>query len=357
MVVGNRLIYFLEHIVNPKYQIIAVFLTSCTVILLSMPALSRFVALEPSPQMFSITPKLIKDWGGNTTLVKVGLHIVNFPEFDIVKNKFVIDAIIWFEFDPAVVSLETIEKFSFEKGDILKKTTSDTKLIEGKFFVQYNITIQFTSNLSFKFFPMDSHRIFLVLTNKFVSPGDIIYQSFISGFTLSESIFLAGWNIEGRHVITGYSEARLDEHDVKKVVLNPRVLFAIDFDRSGIQKILLIFLPLFLMFFIGLLSLSFDVAKEAGSVLSLSLGSVTGILSYRFVIQAMSPEVGYFMLSDQIFTLFLSFAFSVFLLNIVLIWYKQIGPRLIALRGMTFIMVHITLVSCWYYLLYEWVTV
>ena len=177
-------------------------------------------------------------------------------------NKFTIDAIIWFEFDPALVSLETVEKFSFDKGDIIKKTTSDTKVIEGKFFAQFNITVRFTTNLLFEMFPLDDHRLYLILTNKFVTPSEVVYQAFISGFTLSEDMFVAGWQSVDHNVFTGYSEARLDESDAKKVVLNPKVVFSIDFKRFGTQRIFLIFLPIFLMFFIGILSFAFDPTKK-----------------------------------------------------------------------------------------------
>lgn len=357
MAILDKLQIFFSKIVTPSYQIAALIFTSFVILVLAFTPFARFVSFEPSPEIFSVTPKKVKEWGGNTTEVAVGLHITNFPEFDIVNNRFTFDGIIWFEFDPALVSLETVEKFSFEKGEIVKKTTSDTKVIEGKFFAQYNITVKFTTNLSFEYFPLDDHRIFLSLTNKFVSPSEIVYRSYISGFTLSPDIFVAGWKVVGRNVVAGYSEAYLDKTDKRKVVFNPKIVFSIDFERSGVQQVFLIFLPLFLMFFIGIFSFSFDASKERRLVMSLSLGSVTAILSYRFVIQRMSPVAGYFLLSDHIFTLFLTFAFIGFLLNIILMRYKELEPWLIAVRAIVLILFHALLILWWYYLLYVWIKV
>ena len=301
----NRLLHFFGHLTSPVHQFTTLAITSVSILLISLGPFVEFNSLEPSPQIFSVTPKKLRGWGGSAIKVLSGLHITNFPEFEVPKNRFTFGGIIWFEFDPALISLETVEKFSFEKGEILKKVISDTKVIEGRFFVQYDITVKFASNLSYEFFPLDDHRVFLALTNKFVSPSELIYQSYISGFTISKNIFIAGWKIVGRNVVTGYSEAYLDEQDKRKVVFNPKIVYSIDFERSGVQQVFLIFLPLFLMLFVGIFSFTFDATKTPQAVMPLSLTSVAAILSYRFVIQRMSPEVGYFLLSDHIFTLFL----------------------------------------------------
>ena len=45
---------------------------------------------------------------------------------------------------------------------------------------------------------------------------------------------------------------------------------------------------------------------------------VTAILAYRFVIESISPkDVGYFMLSDQLFFLFLGLISLIFVVNII----------------------------------------
>lgn len=345
---------FCQKIVTPGAQFVGLAFVASSMILMARHAFTSFNSNEPSPKVFSATPKQVKEWGGNTTEVLVGLHVNNFPEFDIVNNKFTVDAIIWFEFDPALVSLETVEKFSFDKGDIIKKTTSDTKVIEGKFFAQFNITVKFTTNLLFEMFPLDDHRIYFTLTNKTVSPSEMVYQAFISGFTLSEDMFVAGWRAVDHNVFTGYSEAHLDESDKKKVVLNPKVVFSIDFKRFGTQRIFLIFMPIFLMFFIGILSFAFDPTKEKRNAMGLALGAVTAMLSYRFVIQGMSPQTGYFLLSDHIFTLFLSLAFGAFILNIIFMRYDEFADHLIEMRAIALVSFYVLILSLWYYFLYIW---
>lgn len=354
MNISERWQLFCVRVATPTAEFVGLAIVAIAMILLARHSFLSFSSSEPSPKVFSATPKQVKEWGGNTTEVLVGLHVNNFPEFDIVNNHFTVDAIVWFEFDPALVSLETVEKFSFDKGDIVKKTTSDTKVIEGKFFAQFNVTARFTTNLLFEMFPLDDHRVYLTLTNKFVSPSEMIYRAYISGFTLSEDMFVAGWRAVDHNVLTGYSEAHLDESDLKKVVLNPKVVFSIDFKRFGTQRIFLIFMPIFLMFFIGILSFVFDPIKERRNSIGLALGSVTAMLSYRFVIQGMSPQTGYFLLSDHIFTLFLSLAFMCFILNIIFMQYESFTARLVEIRAVAILSFYVLIVSSWYYFLYIW---
>jgi hypothetical protein len=354
MITNEKWHAFCMKIVTPPAQFAALVLLAVIMILMARHSFLQFTSHEPSPKVYTATPKQIKEWGGNTTEVLVGLHLNNFPEFDLVNNKFTADAIIWFEFDPALISLETVEKFVFDKGDILKKTTSDTKVIEGKFFAQFNITVKFTTNLLFNMFPLDDHRIYLSLTNKFVTPSEMVYKAYISGFTLSEDMFVAGWKAVDRNVFTGYSEAYLDAGDAKKVVLNPKAVFSIDFKRYGTQRIFLIFIPIFLMFVIGILSFAFDPTQERRVSMSLSLGAVTAMLSYRFVIQGMSPQTGYFLLSDHIFTLFLALAFMCFIIGVAFMCYDQFAPYMVEIRAIILILFYLIIIGFWYYFLYVW---
>lgn len=354
--VHERWARFFGKVVTAKYQILLFCITSVIMVSLFIKPFYRFVSLEPAPTLHSVTPKQVKQWGGNAVSVIVGLHIVNFPRFDMVRNDFIIDAIVWFEYDPALISLEIIEKFSFEKGDILKKSSSDTRVIDGRFFVEYNVTVQFTTNLAFQFFPIDDHRIFLTLTNKFVNPSEIVFESYLSGFTISDSVFVTGWRITDRHVAAGYSESYLDENDPKKVVLNPKVLFSIDFTRYGFQQVFLIFLPLFLMLFTGIFSFALNIVTERSLVLTLSLGSLSAILSYRFVIQNMSPHTGYFLLSDFMFLFVLSFAVIVFMINLICMSYDILSPYLTIMRGVAYLVLYLLQIIIWYYLLYRWNT-
>ena len=71
---------------------------------------------------------------------KTGLFIKSFPVFDAIKNSFMVDSVVWFEFNGDEVMLETIDKFSFDNGKIMSKSPPDIKVVNGKIFAKYNVT-------------------------------------------------------------------------------------------------------------------------------------------------------------------------------------------------------------------------
>lgn len=346
-------IRLLGNIVLPRYQVLFVIVSFVIISFLTYKPLTEFYSSEPMPHLIPIMPLQIKEWGGGSAVVNVGMYIINFPEFDIVQNNFVLDGIVWFEFDPSLVSLETVGKFTFEKGEIKRKTDPFTKIINDKFFARYNVRLRFTTNLSYKLFPLDDHRLYIALINRSVSPSEMIFQSYESDFFLSDSIYTAGWKEVKRQVRTGYAEAQLDEFDPRKTVLYPKVVFSLNYKQDGIRRVLLILLPLFLMFFMGLYSLSFDPKEHSGKILSLASAGVTSLLAYRFVIERMTPNVDYFVLSDQAFTFFLVVALIEFIFGVYVIREKTITNTILVFRGLLFLSAHIFAVVFWYYLIYR----
>ncbi len=344
--------FFLK-IVRPQYQVAMLIITSIIVLLLGARAVVLFNPLEPYPEIKSVTPEKIKEWGGDPVVVDVGLYITNWHQFKIVENIFVFDGVIWFEFDPALISLDTIEKFSFEKGEILQKSEPSTKLIDGKLFSEYKIRLRFTSTLSHQLFPLDDHRINITVVNTYVTPSEMIFRSFKSDFATSKKIFIPAWHEIDREVRTGYEEEYIDKFDQRKVIRYPVSVFMLDFTRSGSRLIILIFLPLFLIFFISLFWFSFE-PENGRAILTLATSAVTSLIVYRFVIQGMSPKVGYFLLSDHIFTFFLALAFISFVFALLWVRHGKKTPTMTTLRGLIFLSFHIIVIILWYCLLFLW---
>ena len=352
----DSLYTFFSTIVRPKYQVVALLVTSVITVFVLNRALNLYRPSEKMTQVLPITPQKIKEWGGEPTEVQVGLFITNWHEFDVRDNLFVFDGVLWFQFDPALISLDTIDKFSFEKGEILKKSKPDTKLIDGKLFAEYEVRLRFTTNLSHRMFPLDDHRIYIAMLNTFVSPSEVIFKVKKSSFSVSESVFIPDWQQIDYEVKSGYEEQDIDKRDKRKVIRNPKVMFTLDFRRSGISLIMLILLPIFLIFFIGLFSFAFDPSVAQMPIVVISTTAVTSLVAYRFVIQGMSPKVGYFLLSDFFFTLFLAFAFMVFIIGVSVVKSGKLQHLLVIVRGVIFLLFHISFIVLWYYLLFHWIS-
>ena len=346
--------YFLQHLVAPKYQIISIVLVVTILAGLFTYVFSTFNVFEEKPELRPISPQELRTLASSTTQVQVGLHINNFPKFDVRSNSFVFDGIIWFLFDQSAISLATVEKFSFARGTILQKSPPNTKIIGGNFFAQYNIRVEFKADLNQKYFPFDDHRLYIEMINKYVTPEELIFSSSLSSFLISDDILIISWKPIDQEVETGFDESVLDKFEPDINVYHPKILFSIDFKRIGIQDIFLIFLPLCLMVFICLFSLGFDPPKESGWILTLSLSSITGLMAYRFVLQSLTPQVGYFILSDCFFLLFLALCFICFCTGLIVIRKGKLTPPLAILRGLVYLFSNIALIGFSFYFLFYW---
>lgn len=292
--------------VNPWFLLTLMLLTSGILMIIIRHPMTVFETTDPDPFVVSLTPQKAMEFGGMPARVDVGMFIHNFPEFDIVQGIFTVDVIVWFRFDPELVSLDRIEDFKFDKASVVSKRDLGLKL--GGVFViaSFDMRIKFNAALNYDNFPLDDHRLNFALSNDQLSPSDATFHSSRTSFIISSEAKTQGWKYVDKQVKFGYSEDKLDPLDKKKNIYHPRVVFSIDYERAGTRYLISIFLPLLLVFFIALFSFAFDpVTASTYNVVSMSTGAITALIAYRFVIENMSPSVGYFMLSDYIFIYFL----------------------------------------------------
>jgi hypothetical protein len=57
-------------------------------------------------------------------------------------------------------------------------------------------------------------------------------------------------------------------------------------------------------------------SSTGGNTISVSIATITAIIAYRFVIERISPAVGYFVLSDYVFILLLIACCAIFIFNL-----------------------------------------
>lgn len=347
----SLIVRFFEKIVTPQSQIIGIFIISIIASVIAVAPYLEYNDLEKEIPVIPVTPAKMREWGNIPTRVTVGLFINNFPTLDFVNNDFIFDGILWFEFDPALISLNTVSKFSFEKGEILYISEPYTQSTENKFFARYNVRIRFKSDLNYKLFPFDDHRLDIILVNRTIDPSEMIFRSYSSFFDISQSVQFSGWYLHDLLVKTGIYESILERSGTQKIVSQPRVVFSLCLRRQGARSILLILLPLFMIYLITLFSFAFDPKNNSGIIFGLSSAGVTSLLGYRFVIEGMSPKVGYFVLSDRIFILFLCAALCEFVFAVVLVRIGKLTPIISILRGLAYILINIVFLCAWYYFL------
>ncbi|MFA6263081.1 MAG: hypothetical protein WCW33_03825 [Candidatus Babeliales bacterium] len=289
------------------------------VIGLFVVALSTFRSDDPIPDVKMISFEMRKQFRDLASRVKVGLYVRNFSTFNFITNSFVVNAMIWFEFNQNEIMLNTINQFSFENSKILHKSDPYVTLNNGKMLVQYDVMFETKTDINFYRFPLEDHRLSIVLTNNFISPNEMYFDDSFGAlsFIVSDRLFTSDWDVHALRSVSGYTALSFDKYAPQREMLSPKAVFTIDFQKAGVNKILLIFVPLFAAILLALFSFLMSFNNHNGKA-TVGLTAITALLGYRFVIQQMSPPVGYFTLTDKIFTFFLLFAFLIYIFHVLL---------------------------------------
>ena len=300
--------------VTAYFSVGMILVTGIIISLLIYRANQQFVSEDKMPELLPLVPATIAKMG-RPAITKVGLYIKDFTEFDMLENEFEFSGILWFLFDPSIISLDTLGSFSFEKGKLLSKSEPTTRIVKGKLLARYDIRVSFKSNLNFTLFPFDSHTVYITLDNNEVSPGELAFKSSYNELALSPEIAITDWDLYATRVYNGYSIARLEKQNRETDVAHPRVIFAFEYMHAGVRHAMLIILPLLLIFFMATFTFAID-NRYYKSITAISSGTVTAMLAYRFVIERLTPQVGYFTQTDYIFFLFLIAVCIVFFINV-----------------------------------------
>ena len=329
--------------ISVPFQIVTLSCTTAILLYLIAGQVYHFCAVDKKPTIHPI--EMPSADAKKPAQVKVGLTITDFSEFNVTENKFKITGIVSFIFDPKLISLETIEKFSFLRGDVKYKSKPHVTTCDGLTCAYYSIKATFKTNLYYGFFPFEDHKIFLGLINDEVSPAEMAFQARAEDFKIDTDVYVSGWFYEKHRVRTGYGETVLSAAPMKKSVTYPIALFIMNFFHYSMRYIISIMLPLLIIFFIDMFSLCLDQRQNRSTLVQMSTGNIVALVAYRFVIESISPKVGYPMIADYIFFLFLSISFTMFIINSIgpylALWQKKavsIAVQLIVIAAFTYLL-------------------
>lgn len=287
---------------SAKFKASILVLSGITFLIIFMIALSKFNTTDKVSELIPVNAKAIQELGPFAVSVKTGMYIKSFPLFDVIKNNFIFNAVVWFEFNSDEISLDIIKKFAFDQDNILYMSPPDIRVAENKVFAKFNMTVSLSTALNYHKFPFEDHQIPIQMTNDFVTPSEMYFATDINSFQIAPNIIPTSWKCIDLSVNSGFIHLPLDKQDQTKTVAVPKALFTLKIQKNGIRKILIIFIPLFASTYLGLFSLIINMANTVGRF-SLAITAVTAILGYRFVIEQMMPQVGYLTTADMIYLL------------------------------------------------------
>jgi hypothetical protein len=303
----------------------------------------QFSPLDSSPQ---ITPYTQAQINPAATPVRTGMRITDFLKFDAIKNEYVVNAIVWFVYNPQKISTEKVGLFSFTKGEIIKKSDPTITLVDnGLTMAQYHIRVQFSSIPNYARFPLDDHYVYLNLTNTSVDPRTVLFTADQADYSVSHNVYTPGWRMVEHTVRSGYATEQLTAHHT---IQQPKISFSMGLSKQDYRQLLLIILPLLLIFYCGIFAFSI---KDPSLAMTVILASIAGLIAYSFVIQTLSPVVGYLMLSDHLFLLFLGAIFSIFFIIMLDATPEHIVSKktVQTIKGWAILAIYAVLILAWYY--------
>lgn len=280
--------------------------------------IKKFKISAHTPDIFSILPKNQATIKQAPVVIKTGFFIDNFVTFNVLQNDFILDGYVWFTYNPSLIDIHVLNRFSFDRGQILFKSEPINKVLGDLGFVQYKIRLQFTAVFDFHLFPLDNHRLYITLSNPLMTPEEAIFMSDESSLRCASDFFLSEWSLAHKGIKTGYKLKLLDPQNVESAISFPAISYFFDFTQKGIRRSFVIILPIVLIYFVGYTTLIFFGYEDFSTSIGVSSGSFTALIAYKFVLETITPNVGYFTLADHIFNIFLAFSFVNILINIYL---------------------------------------
>ncbi len=293
-------------------KIVTLFLLPILIIGIFAYSLSYFNTTDLSPEFSIIDAAKQKEFGAFTVKVKTGLYIKNFTKFDVLNNQFIFDALLWFEFHSNEIMLESISKFAVDNGKVINKSPPDLKVVGDVVLASYDIRVDCKANLDFVKFPFEDHKLSVVITNNAVTPYEMFFIVDNTTFNTAPDINISNWVIKGLNTDSGYFLPSLDSKQADKASAYPKAIFTLNVQKTGIRKVLVIFLPIFLVIILSLFSFLMAIGNYVGRA-TLATAGVSAELGYRFVLDKMIPDVSYFTTADSLYLVLLVASFLVFI--------------------------------------------
>jgi hypothetical protein len=311
---------------------------------------------DPLPSHLFLKPQVSSGVASTFCEIKTGLIIEEIVSFDAGKGELEFEGLLWFEFDSTRISVDLIDKFVFERGEILYKSDPEPQSKGGGIIlIKYLVKVKVKTVLDYSFFPFDNHHIYIVLTNLFLLPFEAVYTASYSDFDIEPNIAISGWNYKGKAVYYGISPVMKSARELQKS--HPQVIYLVDLQKKGLGTLLTIIIPLLVMFYISLIA----IMRTESTVLlkgdainwnySLAIGNLAAILAYRFVIQGLAPNVGYLTIADYLYIYILIVSLISFVFPFASLYIKENYVRFLSKIIPFFCSV--VLVFLFYYLLFS----
>lgn len=316
----RKKIRMLEGITDFRILFGTLIVVYCFIALIFALAIAHTKVIDPK---ISCDPIPAQYMESSAKKVNVSIHINNFLEFDILlNNQFISNLSVYFMYDEKLIKESIIDAFTFENAVIMHKSApAYTIARNGKTIASYDVQLKSKHIFDYRYFPFDRHRINFVIINKHANLDQLVYVTDNQSISIQENAFTKDWIQYDQSTEYGIKKSIITLDSEQSESLYERVIFSINFERATYKSTFTIFLPLFLIFFIGLLSLMFDVLNQFSTILTLSLGSTTALIFYSKDLQEIVPATRSFTLTEMIYVLVLAIILLTLTIQIIMLQY------------------------------------
>ncbi|KKP95993.1 MAG: hypothetical protein US13_C0001G0153 [candidate division TM6 bacterium GW2011_GWE2_36_25] len=272
---------------------------------------NRLITTDPMPENVFIVPQEFSKVSRTFSTINTGFILTGIPLVNPNENEFVVEGLLWFEYDPSRISSESINKFSFVNGTIEAKSEPKVEARGNLLLVKYLIKLRFSSRLDYEMFPFDDHRIYFILTNLFLNSGESVYTIASTDFIVPKNLLIPGWSCKEYNAMFGKTPIVEKLSGLEESY--PQVIFILKLQKNSLGIIFTIIIPLLIMFYISLISIM-PIYEVSGvkqkrfnwEYYSIAIGNFAAVLAYRYVIQTVSPQVSYLTVADFLYIYILS---------------------------------------------------
>lgn len=217
-------------------------------------------------------------------VVKVGIYVLQIGKFDLSSGSYTVDFYLSMTCDGKcnLGSFEFVDGRA-DKIDVIQNTTN------AKF---YRIEGTFFENLDLQKYPFDSHNLKIEIEDTTLTNQYLVYKSDPSNSGLDPRVIIVGWNV------AGWNASVVDHFYPPYNQTYSRYVFSVTLNRPGLTSGLNMFLPVFFVVFIALISMLL-VGSRLESRILLTVTALLAAVFFQFTLDSTLPPLGYLTFADK----------------------------------------------------------
>ncbi len=217
-------------------------------------------------------------------VVRVGIYVLQIGKFDLSTGSYTVDFYLSMSCDGKC----NLGSFEFMDGRadsiILQENTTNERF--------YRIQGEFYENLDLQKYPFDSHNLHIEIEDTTLTKQYLVYQPDPSNSGLDPRVIIVGWNV------AGWNASVVDHFYPPYNQTYSRYIFSIALNRPGLTSGFNMFLPVFFVVFIALISMLL-VGSRLESRILLTVTALLAAVFFQFTLDSTLPPLGYLTFADK----------------------------------------------------------